>query len=209
MKQLKPVESFCDVKCENCVSYNQCRCYQELPAIPTEPNNKCGKGYWLFDGDIISFRHCCFELLPFSFANNVEDLICKNCDYYDPSRNECHYYRETIYKSAADNWCNNGEWFYRDDDNGVVLGSLSASYPRLINDKDTEKTSSTKRQVKSVQAFADVTCQNCISYNQCRCCFTLPSVPVSSDNNCDEGQWLHNGKLLNLRGASNSLYHAA
>jgi hypothetical protein len=78
-------------------------------------------------------------------------------------------------------------------------------YENLINDKATEKSSSTKRLVKSVEGFSDAICENCISYNQRRCCFTLPSVPVSSDNNCSEGQWLHNGKLFNLHNISTAL----
>ena len=205
MKQLKSVEKFSDIKCENCVSYNQCRCFHTLPAIPTESDNKCGDGSWLFDGKIINFHHSCFELLPFGFVTDVEELLCKNCGYYDLAGEECHYQRLNTYKSAPNAWCNNGVWLSQEKDNEVVLGSVYHLYETLIAGKDAEKTSSTKRQVKSVESLVDAICENCISYNQCRCCFTLPSVPVSSDNNCNEGQWLHHGKLLNLHGISNSL----
>ena len=89
MKQLKSEEIFDDVICQNCISYNQGRCYEELPAIPTEQGNRCGKGYWLFNEEIINYRHCCFELLPFEFVNSVEDLICKNCSWTKPLCGGC------------------------------------------------------------------------------------------------------------------------
>jgi len=206
MKQLKPVENFSDVICENCTSYNEDRCYQELPDIPTESGNKCGLGNYLFKGEIINYRHICIELLPFGFVTDVQDLICKNCGYYDDSRQECHYQRLNIYKSSPDDWCNSGIWLYRDDEVGVILGSLSAAYEKFIKGKETEKSiSKNKRLVKTIEVFDDVICENCISYKQRRCCFSLPSVPVSSDNNCSKGQWIHKSKLFNIHGISTTL----
>ena len=39
-----------------------------------------------------------------------------------------------------------------------------------------------------------------ITYNQGRCCYTLPFVPVGPEDKCQDGQWLHKGKLQNLYG---------
>jgi len=96
MKQLKSVELFSDVICKNCTSYNQGRCFKALPIIPTESGNKCGKGHWLLNGEIINYRHISMELQPVIFVTTVEDLVCKNCVFYDSSRKECHYYRENM-----------------------------------------------------------------------------------------------------------------
>ena len=78
MRKVKSVETLSDVTCENCTSYNQGRCCQDLPAIPVEPGNKCIKGYWLFQGNVIEYRFICSELLAVNFVNDVEDLACKN-----------------------------------------------------------------------------------------------------------------------------------
>ncbi|MCX5874297.1 MAG: hypothetical protein NTY51_13845 [Deltaproteobacteria bacterium] len=129
MKKLKSVEVFADVICKNCVSYNQCRCCKALPAISTEPNNKCSEGDWLFKGNIINFRQICLELVPISFVTDVEDLFCKNCIYYDSSKKECHFHRQNVYKSASNDWCDNGGWLYRENDDEVNLGSSSLLYP--------------------------------------------------------------------------------
>ena len=67
MKQVKSVELFSDVTCQNCVSYNHSRCCKSLPAIPTEADNRCGKGYWLFKGEIINYRHISRELQQWSW----------------------------------------------------------------------------------------------------------------------------------------------
>ena len=136
MKQLKSVESFADVKCKNCVSFNQGRCCKELPAIPVEQNNKCGDGGWLYNGKIINFRHSCFELLPFGFVSDIEELECKICGYYDASREECHFQRLNIYKSSPIGWCHNGVWLYQDKDNEVILGSLEFLYEKLMEGND-------------------------------------------------------------------------
>ena len=136
MKQLKTVQIFADVKCENCTCYNQGRCCHELPSIPVGQNDKCNDGGWLFNGKIINFRHCCFELLPFGFATDVQDLICKNCGYYDSSGGECHFQRLNTYKSSPIGWCNNGVWLYRNQDNEVILGSLEFLYEKFMEGKD-------------------------------------------------------------------------
>jgi hypothetical protein len=201
MKQLKSVELFSDVICENCTSYNHSSCCKSLPAIPTESGNKCGDGGWMLKGKSVNYRGCCLFLLPFSFVTDVEDLICQNCDYYDSSRGECHYYRENIFKTSPGDWCNNGVWL-EDDSN---CGSVYHLYERLIAGKATEKSNSTKRLVKSVEVFSDAICENCISYNQRRCCYTLPFVPVGPDYKCNKGQWLHKGKMFNLHGISTTL----
>ena len=200
MKQLKSVEIFADVTCQNCVSYNQGRCFKVLPASPTESGNKCGKGYWLFKGDVINYRHISMELQPVIFVTTVEDLVCKNCVFYDSSRKECHYYRENIYKSAPQCWCNKGTWL--EDDS--TAGSLSALYPKLAADKDKERSISTNlRQVKTIEVFSDVKCENCFSFNQDRCFHSLPAIPIGSDDKCHDGEWLHTGQ--NLYGISLSL----
>jgi len=140
MKQVKSVEIFADVKCENCVSFNESRCYEELPAIPTEPDNKCGEGVWMLKGKTVNYRGCCMELLPTDFVTDVEDLICKNCGYYDSSKEECHYQKLNIYKSAPEDWCtNNGVWLYRDKDIEVILGSMEFLYEKLMEGRNTEE----------------------------------------------------------------------
>ena len=199
MKQLKSVEIFADVKCENCVYFNDYRCCFTLPAISVEPVNKCGQGNWLFNGEIINYRHICLELVPFGFVTDVDELICKNCDYYDIARKECHFHQQNIYKTSPGNWCNNGVWL-KDES---CCGSVYFLYEELI--KDAEKGSSQNRKVKSIEIFGDAICENCISYNQSRCCFSLPFVPVVSDYKCNEGQWRHKEKILNLQGISNTL----
>ncbi len=129
MKTLKSVEIFSDVICENCVSFNEGLCRKELPDIPVGKDNKCSEGDWLFKGDVINFRQICLELAPVGFVNDVDDLECKNCIYYHPSRNECHFHRQNVYKSAADDWCDNGMWLYRENDEEATLVSLSFFYP--------------------------------------------------------------------------------
>ena len=136
MRQLKSVEIFSDVKCENCVSFNQGRCCFTLPAISVEPHNRFGQGDWLFNGEIINYRHICMELLPFGFATDVQELICKNCGYYDSSGGECHFQRLNTYKSSPIGWCNNGVWLYRNQDNEVILGSLEFLYEKFMEGKD-------------------------------------------------------------------------
>jgi hypothetical protein len=127
MKQLKTVEIFDDVKCENCSSYNEGQCCQELPAIRVGPDKKCVKGTWLFEEKIINFRHICFELQPVTFVTNVDDLRCKNCVSYDSPKEECHFHRKNVFKLAPNDWCNNGMWL--EDDSSA--GSLSSLYPKF------------------------------------------------------------------------------
>ena len=98
--KLKSVESFSDVICENCFSFNEGRCCKELPAIPVGRGKRCSEGSWLFKGNVISFRQICLKLVPFDFVTDVEDLLCKNCVFYRPSRRECHFHRKDVYKSA-------------------------------------------------------------------------------------------------------------
>ena len=200
MKQVKSVELFSDVTCQNCVSYNHSRCCKSLPAIPTEADNRCGKGYWLFKGEIINYRHISMELQTVIFVTTVEDLVCKNCVFYDSHKEECHHYRENIYKSAPQCWCNHGTWL----EDGSSAGSLSALYPKLATDKDKTKSSSINlRKVKTIEVFSDVKCENCFSFNQGRCYHSLPAIPVGPDDKCHEGEWLHKGQ--NLYGISISL----
>ena len=193
MKQLKSVESLSDVKCENCTSYNQGQCYQELPAIPVGPDNKCVEGSWLFKGNVINFREISRELRPVKFVNDIEDLVCKNCVSYDSSREQCHFHRKDIFKTGPNDRCNNGTWIEADS----TSGSLYALYPKLIAIKSDEEKS---LKVKPIKKFSDVTCENCIYYNQDRCCTTLPFIPVGPDNKCHEGEWLYKGQILNLHG---------
>ena len=193
MKQLKSVKMLSDVTCQNCTSYNQGQCYHELPAISVAPDNKCVKGSWLFNGNVINFFDISRELLPVNFVNDVEDLVCKNCVSYDSSREQCHFHRRDIYKTGPNDLCNNGTWF-EDDSTG---GSLRVLYPKLIAIKDTEGNSLKSKRIKT---FSDVICENCISYNQGRCCKTLPFIPVGPDNKCHEGEWLHKRKILNFHG---------
>ncbi len=193
MKNLKPVETFFDVKCENCVSFNEGQCFKALPVIPVGPDKKCNEGSWLFNGNVVNFRHISLKLLPVSFVRDVDDLICENCVSYDSSREQCHFHRENIYKSAPNDRCNKGTWIEADS----TIGSLYALYPKLIAAKINEETS---LKVKSIKNFSDVICENCIYYNQDRCCKTLPFIPVGPDNKCHEGEWLHKGQILNLHG---------
>jgi hypothetical protein len=125
MKQLKSVEMLSEVTCQNCTSYNQGQCYHELPAIPVGPNNKCMKGSWLFEGNVINFRDISKELLPVNFVNDVEDLVCKNCVSYDSSRDQCHFHRRDIYKTGPNDRCNNGTWFEDDSTSGSLRSSES------------------------------------------------------------------------------------
>jgi hypothetical protein len=129
MKQLKSVESFSHVKCKNCVSFNEGRCCKELPDISAEPDNRCSEGEWFFKGNTIGFRKICLELLPFDLVTDVEDILCKNCVFYRPVRKECHFHRQHVYKSALDDWCDKGEWLYRDNDDEVILAPFSFFYP--------------------------------------------------------------------------------
>ena len=129
MKILKSVEIFSDVICENCVSFDEGQCCKELPPIPVGKDNKCGEGDWSFKGNVVNFRQICLELVPFDFVTDVEDVECKNCIYYDPSRKECHFHRQNVYKSASDDWCDNGVWLYQENDDEVTLVSLSFFYP--------------------------------------------------------------------------------
>ena len=138
MKQPKLVEVFADVICKNCVSYSQSQCCKVLPSIPTEPKNKCSEGNWFFEGNIITFRQICLELLPINFVKDAEDLFCRNCIYYDSSQKECHFHRQHVYKTASDDWCDNGGWIRRDNDKESNLGSSSLFTGRI---EDTEKNS--------------------------------------------------------------------
>lgn len=129
MKSLKSVEIFYDVICENCVSFDEGQCCKELPPVPVGKDNKCGEGDWSFRGNVVNFRQICIELVPSGFVTDVEDVECKNCIYYDPSREECHFHRQNVYKSASDDWCDNGAWLYQENDDEVTLVSLSFFYP--------------------------------------------------------------------------------
>ena len=136
VKQPNSVEIFSDVICRNCVSYKQSHCCKALPAIPTNPDNKCSEGNWFFEGNIVNFRQICLELLPINFVTDVEDLFCKNCIYYDSSKKECHFHRQHVYKTASDDWCDNGGWIYRDNDKDGNPGSSSLFTERF---EDTDK----------------------------------------------------------------------
>jgi hypothetical protein len=136
VKQPNSVEIFSDVICRNCVSYNQSHCCKALPAIPTNPDNKCSEGNWFFEGNIINFRQICLELLPINFVTDVEDLFCKNCIYYDSSKKECHFHRQHVYKTASDDWCDNGGWIHRDNDKDGNPVSSSLFTERF---EDTDK----------------------------------------------------------------------
>lgn len=129
MKQLKPVELFSDVKCKYCISFNGGLCLKELPSIPTEPDNRCGEGEWFFKGHRIDFRQICLELLPFDFVTDVDDVLCKNCIFYRPTRAECHFHRKDVFKSVDDDWCDNGSWLYKENDYEIILVPLSFYYP--------------------------------------------------------------------------------
>ncbi len=129
MKQLKSVELFSDVKCKNCISFDDGQCLKELPSIPTEPDNRCGEGEWFFKGGHTNFRQVCLELLPVTFVHDVEDLLCKHCVFYRPTRKECHFHRKDIYKSSPDDWCDNGLWLFHENEDEVVLAPFSFFYP--------------------------------------------------------------------------------
>ncbi len=127
--KLKSVEFLSDVTCENCDSCDQGACRKELPAIPVGKSKRCSEGSWLFRGNAVNFRQICLRLAPFGFVTDVEDPLCKNCVFYRPSRRECHFHRKDIYKSAPDDWCDDGEWLYKESDDEVILVPLSFFYP--------------------------------------------------------------------------------
>ena len=125
MKQPKSVESLSDITCETCDSYDQGTCSKELPAIPVGKGKRCSEGSWLLKGNAVNFRQICLELLPFDFVTDVEDLFCKHCIFYRPIKTECHFHRQNVYKSASDDWCDNGLWLYKENDDEIILVPLS------------------------------------------------------------------------------------
>ena len=129
MKQLKSIEFFSDVKCKTCISFDDGQCCKELPAIPTEIDNRCGEGEWFFKGNRIDFRQICLELLPFDFVTDIDDVLCKNCVFYRPTRKECHFHRKDVFKSATDDWCDRGEWLYKENHDEIILVPFSYFYP--------------------------------------------------------------------------------
>jgi hypothetical protein len=129
MKQLRAVEFFSDVKCKNCISFDEGQCCKEPQSISTEPDNRCGEGEWFFKGSHTNFRQICLELKPIHFVTDVEDVLCEKCIFYRPVRKECHFHRENVFKSDADDWCDKGEWLFRDHHNEVVLAPFSFFYP--------------------------------------------------------------------------------
>jgi hypothetical protein len=129
VKQPKSVESLSDITCETCDSYDQGTCSKELPAIPVGKGKRCSEGSWLLKGNAASFRQICLELLPFDFVADVEDLLCKHCVFYRPSRRECHFHRQNVFKSDPEDWCDNGLWLYHENEDEVVLAPLSLFYP--------------------------------------------------------------------------------
>ena len=130
MKQLKSVESVSDVACENCDSYDQGTCGKELPAIPVGEGKRCSEGSWLLKGNSVNFRQVCLELLPVTFVHDVEDLLCKHCVFYRPTRKECHFHRKDIYKSTPDDWCDNGLWLFHENEDEVVSCSVFFFLPK-------------------------------------------------------------------------------
>jgi hypothetical protein len=128
VKRIKSVEVFSDVQCKNCVSFNEGQCCKELPAISTEPDNRCGEGVWFFKAHKTDFRPICLELLPFDLVTDIDDVLCKNCVFYRPTRTECHFHRKNFFKSAPDDWCDNGLWLYKDHDDEIILVPFSFFY---------------------------------------------------------------------------------
>ncbi len=129
MKQLKAVQLFSDIKCENCDFYDQGNCCKELPSIPVGKGKRCSEGSWLFKGNAASFHQICLQLLPFEIVTDVEDLLCKHCVFYRPTRKECHFHRQNVFKSDPEDWCDNGLWLYKESDDEVTLVPFSLFYP--------------------------------------------------------------------------------
>jgi hypothetical protein len=129
VKQIKAVEIFSDVKCNNCISFNEGQCLKELPAISVEPDNRCSQGEWFFKKHRTGLRQICLDLLPFELVADVDDVLCKNCVFYRPARGECHFHRENVFKSAPEEWCDNGEWLCRDNNDEIVIVPFSFFYP--------------------------------------------------------------------------------
>jgi hypothetical protein len=129
MKQLKSIEVFTDVRCKHCVFFSESRCCKSLPAIPVEPESKCSQGEWLFKGNRINFQKMCLKLATFRCVTDVDDILCRNCVYYDSSGRECHFHRECVYNTGSDDWCDNGMWPYQENDGEVILASFSFFYP--------------------------------------------------------------------------------
>ena len=196
MNTIKSVKVLSDVTCKNCTCYWEGRCYLKLPVSPVDQGSKCVEGGWLYQRDVVNFHTISWELRPFPYVTGVEDLICKNCVFYDAARKECHHKRLEIFKSEEADWCSRGWWFPDEDSSGI----LSFIYPKLIGKNNEKRNSNNTRAVKSLEILSDATCQNCISYNKGRCCYDLPFIPVGPENKCHKGEWLHEGQLLSLYG---------
>jgi hypothetical protein len=134
LRKVKSVQNFSDVICENCISYNQGRCCYALPFVPVAPDNKCHEGQWLHKGQ--NFHGICHYLVPDRLVQDIQDLECGECIFYNPTKKECHFYRENVYKSGHNDWCHNGEWVFKEQDNWVISGSLGFLYPRLMENRD-------------------------------------------------------------------------
>ncbi len=199
MNTIKSVKVLSDVTCKNCTCYNQGRCYLKLPVSPVDPSNKCVEGGWLYQRDVVDFRTISWELKPFPYVTVVEDLICKNCMFYDAERKECHHKRLEIFKSEEADWCSRGWWFPDEESSG----GLSFIYPKLIGTNNEKRSSENTRAVKSIEIISDATCQNCIYYNKGRCCDDLPFTPVAPENKCHDGEWVYEEQLLNFYGLCN------
>jgi hypothetical protein len=46
---------------------------------------------------------------------------CKNVFVVDASKQECHFHRQDVYESGADDWCDNGMWLYQEKDDEVII----------------------------------------------------------------------------------------
>lgn len=60
------------------------------------------------------------------------------------------------------------------------------------------------KQLESVESLSDVTCENCVSYDQGTCCKELPAIPVGRAKRCSERSWSLKGHIgavdaLNVR----------